>query len=71
MYVGVTLLVVYGSDMGLHTGLSVGIVGWIVGWVPLWVVFKIQKLHRGCVLRGCGHIGGFMGPGWVVKQAYP
>ena len=47
MYVGVAILVVYGSDMGLHTELSVGIVGWIVGWVPLWFLFRIQKLHRG------------------------
>ena len=32
---------------------SVGIVGWIVGWVPLWFLFRIQKLHRECVLGGC------------------
>ena len=29
MTLGVTILVVYGSEEGLHT-----IVGWIVGWVP-------------------------------------
>ena len=33
-------------------------------WALTPTIFTLQIYNA----RGCGHIGGFMGPGWVVKQ---